>query len=200
MPCATILAPSRRPGVLGLALMFLCGCRAPTPSDSEVEGVRLNLPTSWSQVPKSTFPVPGTPLSAWKGPAGASLVVFRTLPAPGRTAKGLAEELANRMTNLPGVRVEVRRVERLAGREVARVEVVAPGVGDALAPSGQGVPVAPAGKALVPTRRVTFGIPGAGPIRWLTWHFPESSRARVAPRVDAAVASLRWEDGTSSSY
>jgi len=196
MPRANAFAPPRIAGVLGLALMLLCGCRAPSPTAAG--GLVLDVPQGWSRVPNATFPVPGTPLAAWRGPAGASLVAFRSLPAPGVSAQSLSVELANRMTNLPGMRVEVRRVERLAGREAARVEMVAPGVGDALAPSGRGVPVAPAGKALIPTRRVTFGIPGAGPTRWLTWHFPESSRASLAPQVDAAVASLRWVDSPSS--
>ena len=186
---ATVCPPPRRLGAASLAILLLLGCRAP--SSTARDGVGLTLPDGWTAVGRATFLVPGTALSAWRGPEGSSLVVYRTMPAPGRTAKGLMEELANRLTNLPGLVVRERRVERVGGREAARVEVTAPGFGDALAPSGAGVPIALKGEELIPTRRVCVAIPGEGGTLWLCWHCPEAALGRVLPQVEATLATAR---------
>ncbi len=57
--------------------------------------------------------VPGTPLAAWSGPDGSSLVAYRTLP--GASPEMLAEALGNRLENLPGLKLLVKRSETLAG-------------------------------------------------------------------------------------
>jgi hypothetical protein len=136
--------------------------------------------------------VPGVPLAAWSGSEGSSLVVYRTLPVPGGSAATITEGLANRLENLPGLQVRERRTETVAGLSAARVEVVAPGTGDALAPSGVGTPVAPAGKSLLPTRRVILGFSGPVETLYFTWHIPESSYDRIAPEVQATLDSLHF--------
>jgi hypothetical protein len=144
--------------------------------------------------------VPGRVIAAWQGPEGSSLSVYRALPVPGGgSAEMIAEGLANRLTNLPELKLLVKRTEPLGGVTAGRVEVVAPGFGDALAPSGAGTPVALEGKELIPTHQVTLGIPrAAGPL-YLTWHAPESAFARVAPEIEAALHSLRLSADTASS-
>jgi hypothetical protein len=140
--------------------------------------------------------VPGTPLSAWQGPEGASLVLYRTLPSPGMSADMLAEGLANRLTNLPELKIVARRTEKVAGELAARVEVVAPGIGNALAPSGVGKPVAPEGKTLELTRQVIVGIMrSSGPL-FLSWHMPESAHERIAPDIEAILGSLKLSADT----
>ena len=49
---------------------------------------------------------------------------------PGASAEMLAEALGNRLENLPGLKLLVKRTETVAGIPAARVEVVAPGTGD----------------------------------------------------------------------
>jgi hypothetical protein len=135
--------------------------------------------------------VPGVPLAAWSGPEGSSLVLYRSLPVPGGSAATLVEGLANRLENLPGLKVRERRTETIAGRTAVRVEVVAPGTGDAMAPSGVGTPVAPADKSLVPTHQITIGFVRREDTLFLTWHTPESSYNRIAPEIQATLDSLR---------
>jgi hypothetical protein len=172
------------------AFVLTAGCRrggAPG-----LPGIELSPPASWRRVDPSARMVPGLALAAWTGPDDSSLVVYRTLPIPGGSAATIAESLANRLENLPELHVRVRRTETVAGTTAARVEVVGPGTGDAMAPSGAGTPVAPAGQTLIPTRQVTFGFVRPEDTLYITWHFPESSSDRVAPEVQATLASLRF--------
>jgi hypothetical protein len=151
----------------------------------------LRPPAAWKAAPAAEFKVPGTPLAAWRGPEGSALVLFRTLPDPDGNAESALAELTNRLASLPGYEVVGGRVAEVGGRKAARVEVVAPGTGDAIAPSGTGAPVAPPGKALVPTHWTALVLPGPrGTIR-LACYYPESARAAVAPIVDEAIAGLR---------
>jgi hypothetical protein len=145
-------------------------------------------------VAPTTWPVPGVPLAAWSGPHGASLVVFRSLPIPGGTAAEVAEGLANRLEHLPGLQVMARGTESVAGATAARVEAVAPGTGDALAPSGTGVPRARPGQALVPTRVVVIGIPRQGDTLFLTWHAPESAAESTRREAETMLRGLRLVD------
>src|SRR5206468_136750 len=124
-------------------------------------------PASWRRVDPSARMVPGLAMAAWTGPDGSSLVVYRTLPIPGGSAATIAEGLANRLENLPGLHIRVRRTETVAGTTAARVEVVGPGSGDAMAPSGAGTPIAPAGKPLTPTHQVTLGFVRPGDTLYL---------------------------------
>jgi hypothetical protein len=112
------------------------------------------------------------------------------------SAAMLAEGLANRLTNLPELKIVAKRTDKIAGEPAARVEVIAPGTGDALAPSGVGTPIAPAGKTLEPTRQVTVGIiRSSGPL-FLSWHMPESAHARITPDIEATLGSLKLSADT----
>jgi hypothetical protein len=145
--------------------------------------------------------VPGVALAAWAGPEDSSLVLYRTLPVPDGTAAKIAEALATRLENLPGLKIAVKRTENIADTTAARVEVVAPGTGDAIAPSGIGSPIAPEGKSLIPTREVTVGFVRPGETVFLTWHTPESSYQRIAPDIDATLKSFRFKSsGKVSTY
>jgi hypothetical protein len=145
--------------------------------------------------------VPGTALAAWSGPEGSSLVVYRSLPFPDGTAAMIAESLANRLTNLPDLEVKVKRTEKVAGEPAARVEVIAQGNGDSLAPSGAGTPVSTTGKPLIATRQVTVGFPRQGGSLFLSWHMPESAYSRISPDIEAVLGSLQLSsDGRPSSY
>jgi len=113
----------------------------------------------------------------------------------------IAEALGNRLENLPGLRLVVKRTETVAGTTAARVEVVAPGFGDAMAPSGTGSPIAPAGKSLFATRQVTLGFVRPSETLYLTWHMLESSHDRIAPQIDATLESLRFtSSGKMATY
>ncbi len=180
--------------MVALAALGASGCQPSTPL--QLAGVELRLPDSWRPVEAAHSLVPGTPLSAWRGPDGALLVLYRTLPAPGVSAPMLVEALANRLTNLPELKIVARRTEKVAGQPAARVEVIAPGTGDALAPSGVGTPVATTGKTLEPTRQVTVGIVrSSGPL-FLSWTMPESAHARIAPDIEATLGSLKLSADT----
>jgi hypothetical protein len=137
--------------------------------------------------------VPGAPLAAWSGPDGSSLVAYQTLWVPGGSAEMLAEALGNRLENLPELKLLAKRVETVAGVPAARVEVVAPGTGDALAPSGLGAPIEPSGKSLIPTRQVTLAFARPSGTIYLTWHMPEASHDRIEQEIRAAIDSLRFD-------
>lgn len=186
------LAPGLRRVGFGVALCGLAvGCEAG--SGLAGSGVAVEPPPSWRPVAATTWPVPGTALAAWSGPEGSSLVVYRALPAPGSRAGAIAEGLTNRLTNLPGLTVVSRREERRAGREGARVEVVAPGTGDSLAPSGMGTPSAPQGRTLVATRRVIVAFALPSETLFLAWHAPESAYVPGGIRedIEATLGRLR---------
>ncbi len=70
--------------------------------------------------------------------------------------------------------------------------MVAPGTGDALAPSGTGTPTAPAGKTLIPTRQVTLGFHRPDATLFLTWDSPESSYGRIAADIKATLETVRF--------
>jgi hypothetical protein len=174
-----------------LTLVGLCtgGCEPSSPL--EAAGLGALAPSEgWRSEGPNTYSVPGKILAAWSGPEGASLVAYRNLPIPDPSASALAEELAARLANLPGMTVGAVETRRVGGAEAAWVESVGPGTGDALAPSGVGVPVAPEGRTLVPTRRVALGMPRADGTVWLVWHFPDSARERLAPQVEATLNQL----------
>ncbi len=183
---------------LAIALVLSSGCHPAGPLDRA--GITLSPPASWRPANPSASKVPGVPLAAWTGPDGSSLVLYRTLPAPGGSAKMIGEALANRLANLPGLTVVVHRTETVGEITAARVEVVAPGTGDALAPSGTGIPTAPAGKSLLPTREVTLGFHRPEATLFLTWNIPESSYERVAPEIETTLESVRFTTSDNPSF
>jgi hypothetical protein len=176
----------------GLSLLCMAGSSGCQPVDPlQRAGIALAVPGSWKRVEPSTWMVPGTPLAAWSGPEGSSLAVYRALPFPGGSAAMIAEGLANRLTNLPGLQVLVKGTAEIAGQSAARIEVVAPGTGAAFAPSGAGSPIALDDRPLFPTRQVTLGFPRSGGTLFLSWHMPESAHPRIAPEIEAALGSLK---------
>jgi hypothetical protein len=185
--------------VLPAALAATSGCQVRDPAARA--GIEVNPPSAWTRAKASSWMVPGVPLAAWSGPYGASLVLYRTLPVPGGSAASLAVALANRLENLPELSLRASRTETVAGVPAARVEVVAPGTGGALAPSGTGPPTAPPGEQLVPTHQITFGFVRPGETLYLSWHLPEASYDRLAPDIQATLESLHFtKGGTSPSY
>lgn len=187
-------------GRIGLGwflIVGLGGCEVKTPLQQA--GVSLTVPGSWQPAPPQRWNVPGTPLAAWSGPDGASLIIYQTLPDPGGTATTIAEGLANRLANLPELTVRARRTETIAGQTAARVEVVAPGSGAALAPSGVGTPVAIDSKPLVPTHQITVGFPRSQGTLFLSWHTPEQAHDRLAPELKAMLESLKLRAETPQS-
>jgi hypothetical protein len=174
---------------LGALLALVPGCNPGTPL--ERAGIALAPPASWHSVSASTWMVPGTPLAAWSGPDQSSLVIYRTLWVPGGSDEMLADALGNRLANLPGLKLVVKRSETVAGLPAARLEVIAPGTGGALAPSGLGE--APSGPKLVPTRQVTLAFVRPTETIYLTWHTPESSYDRIEPDIRTTLQSLQFD-------
>jgi hypothetical protein len=171
------------------SLLTMAGCQPESPL--ERAGIVLKPPTAWQPKNATAWMVPGTPISAWSGPDGSSLVVYRSLRVPAASAEMLAEALGNRLENLPDLRLLVKRSEITAGIPAARVEVVAPGTGDCLAASGLGKPIEPAGRTLNPTRQVTLAFSRPGDTIYLTWHMPEESYERIEPQIRSTLQSLR---------
>jgi hypothetical protein len=183
---------------LAIALALISGCRPAGPLARA--GISVTPPSSWRPARPSASKVPGVSLAAWTGPDGSSLVLYRTLPAPGGSAKMIGEALANRLSNLPGLKLVVHRMETVGEVSAARVEVVAPGTGDALAPSGTGTPIAPTGKSLLPTREVTLGFHRPDATLFLTWNIPESAYGRLAPEINATLESVRFAARGTPSF
>jgi len=191
-------------GALGfgwIVTLGLTGCQPSSPLENA--GLSLAVPGAWRPVEPDRWMVPGTPLAAWSGPEGSSLSVYRTLPNPEVTAPMITEALANRLTNLPELKLLVGKTETIAGQPAARVEVLAPGTGAALAPSGVGTPVAPEGETLVPTHQVSIAFARTSGPLYLSWHMPERAHARIAPDIEAVLKSLKLSADVrppSSSY
>lgn len=129
-------------------------------------------------------------------------MVSRSLAIPGGSAESSGKALVTRLANLPGLKVVEHRSMTVEGRPAARVEVVAPGTGDRLAPSGTGEPLLPNGQALVPTRRVVVIVPRKLDTIALTWHAPESAAGALAPTIDATLGTIRLgpDDLAPASY
>lgn len=154
---------------------------------------------SWTVADPASFVVPGRAIAAWRSPEGGSLVVVLGLAAPRTDASGLASELTTRLENLPELRIVKSSQRSVGGVQAAIIEVVAPGSGDALAPSGLGRPVAVTDQPLIPTRRISVGIPGRNRTVWLIWHAPESTASSLSREVDSVLDRLVINDPPSSS-
>lgn len=189
MTATTRVAPE--PTRLGAMLILLAtlGCQPADPSARA--GVTMTPPSGWTRWTEAPPRVPGRPLAAWRGPAGSSLVVYEVLPAPGEGVEPAGVDLANRLANLPGVASLSRSAAMVDGRPATRVEVVAPGDGATLAPSGLGVARLPGGGKAVATRRVAVAVAGPEATVWLVWHLPEADRATLIPQVERMLATAR---------
>ncbi len=166
----------------------------------EGSGVALKPPTTWQPVHPTKWMVPGTPLAAWSGPDGSSLVIYRTLWVPNGSAEMLLEAQGNRLENLPGTKLLVKRVETIASLQAARIELIAPGTGGAVAPSGLGEPIQPPGGTLVPTRQVMLAFARPTETIYVTWHMPERAYDRIEPDIRATLESLRFSTSAKTSY
>jgi hypothetical protein len=180
---------------LAALLAVIPGCNKGTPI--ERAGISLAPPASWHSAHPSTWMVPGTPLAAWSGPDESSLVIYRTLWVPGGSAEMLADALGNRLENLPGLKLLVKRSESVAGIHAARTEVIAPGTGNSLAPSGLGKVIPDS--TLMPTRQVTLAFIRPTETIYLTWHMPEASYDRIEPDIRATLQSLRFDSRAGPS-
>jgi hypothetical protein len=187
-----------------LFLTWLAGAGCSSAGPLERSGVTLHVPGEFHARPLrgGEYAVPGKAVAAWQGPTHSSLVVYTALPVPDGTPASYAEGLANRLENLPGVKVVSRGVATIAGVEAARVEVVAPGTGDAVTPSGAGTPVNPSGGELIPTRVVYLAFLRPADTLCLLLRAPEAELAGVQPKWDAILKSLKIEGGglVTSSY
>jgi hypothetical protein len=175
---------------LAALVLVIPGCNPGTLL--ERSGVELKPPGAWQSVRATTWTLPGTPLAAWAGPEGSSLVIYRTLWVPGGSAEMLAEAQGNRLENLPGTKLMVKRTETIAGVQAARLELVGPGTGDALAASGLGEPIQPPGNTLKLTRQVTLAFARPTETIYVSWHMPEDSHDRIEPEINATLQSLRF--------
>jgi len=194
-----LLVPRCRPGragllvLLGLGIGPVGGC---APADPLARaGLDVRPGAGWRRVAASTWVVPGRPLAAWSGPGGSSLVAYGSPPTPGLDAASVGRGVVQRLENLPGVRVVGSEGLMVDGRAAARVELTAPGTGDALAPSGTGVAVAPAGKTLRPTRRVLVVVPRPADTLSLVWHAPDDRPGALAAEVGATLKALKVGGG-----
>ena len=186
-------------GVLFLVLT-ISGCA--TKSPLEANGVSLSPGSDWKPASPTTWAVPGTPLAAWSGPSGSSLVAYVALAAPGVDAKGLGTALATRLENLPDLRLLKNEVAKIDGLDAARVVAVAPGDGAELAPTGTGKPRFNDDRPTKPTRRVTIIIPREQDTVAILWHAPEEAASSLDQAIETALSSLKLERDTlsTSSY
>lgn len=180
------------PFVWAAALAAVATSAAGCNSSDPLERARVGLrpPAGWTPVGRTTWPVPGDPLAAWKGPGGASLVVYSSLPVPGGKADAVVEGMVNRLENMPGLRVIRRGEEKVGGAVAARLDVSAPGNGQSFAPTGIGKPVSLDGKELVPTRRVVVTLVRPGDTLSLVWHAPETEADALEGQVRDTLKSL----------
>ncbi len=184
------------------------GCQASPEELARAQAARVSVPPGWTPAaPSVSVPsVPGVRLAAWSGPDGAALILYRTLPIPEARPSALARELANRLTNLPGVRVIRPDPSGTNPDTHALVEVLGPGNSTGMAPSGLGEPRSAAGGPLVPTRQLTAVQTAAEQTLWLTCIYPDAAHDRLGPVVDqmmddwlGAGAALKSPDHSPNS-
>jgi hypothetical protein len=174
--------------------VLLAGCGG-DPRGQNAYG--LSVPAGWQPWRRAAPPVvPGDVLEAHEAPPGGprgSLVVFRSGYVPETTAAQILVATRFLLLNLPSLEIKAAREIAVAGKPAVLVEAVADGTGDALAPTGLGKPVAPAGESLVRTRRAWVRIP-RGPedgTLEVFFHAPEAEYEKLAPVWAAVLASLR---------
>ena len=178
-------AAGPRRGVLVALAILGSGCgQASVP-----EVVVVSPGEKWAAIDPASVVVPGAALHAWRGPEGSSLCIWKAIPAPLATARTLRMDLTTRLENLPGLKVAKSETATVGGVEAAWVEVVAPGTGGTIAPSGMGKPIAQDGETLVPTHRVSVGFARPDGNYWITWNYPESASATIGPEVDSILKS-----------
>lgn len=187
-------ARQRRTVLVLLTAWVVAGC---TPYD-DGRVVALNDEMSrggWSVEAPGTVCVPGDLIRSWTHPKGGRLVYYRSLPVPKANADAIANELANRISNLPGARVLRTNVALDGARRWARVDAVAPGDGRSWAPSGLGTPIGAAG-SLVETHMSAAGMPGESATYWLTAYWPAADASELGAATERIIE--RWARGVTS--
>jgi len=174
------------------------GCGGPSPGATS--SVQVDPGPGWTRISTTTPLVPGRCLAAWTGPDGSTLTLVRTLPIPRGTAEGLAAELSSRFENLPGMTREFAGVAKVGSVDAAKVVVVAPGTGGAIAASGLGTPIAPPGVTLIPTRRINLGFVRPDGAEWLIVHHPQPASPALTASIDAIVQGVTVRDASPASY
>lgn len=193
MVSASLRAPARVRLALACSLVLLTGCLRGDPDDP-TDAVSLTPPAGWSAVAPAGPVVPGRCVSAWKGPGGSSLALVQTLAVPRGDAEGLVRELTTRLENLPGMRIVKAETRTKAEVKIAWVEAVAPGTGDALAPTGLGKATLPGGESPIATHRVQIGLPLRPATFWIVIHYPEADVAARSADVDSILKGLMFRD------
>lgn len=184
---------------VALLVLFCAGCGERSALDrAGISGLKPS--SGWSATDPARFAVPGRAIASWTGPDGASLVAYGTIAAPRVSAQALLKEALVRFENLPEMRILESSTKKVGGVDAAYLEILAPGTGDELAPTGLGRPIAPEGKTLIPTKRISIGIPSPDRTIWLTWHCPESSSSTLKSEVESAIKDIKIQDRVSSSY
>lgn len=176
------------------------GCASGNPLEDA--GVQVAPSAEWKPIKakqEDLPPAPRTTIAAWRGPENALFVVHRDLAIPGGDPASLETEVTTRLRNLPGLTLGEHKVETIAGRPAVKIELTAPGTGDALAPTSTGVAKDDAGRALSPTHRLTVGFVRKGDTLWLTWHYPETAAAIVKPTIERMLKSMTVQDFTAST-
>lgn len=195
----------RAPGAFRAALIavFLVGSGCSAGDPLAGAGLEVSAPPGWQPFRPGPATVAGEPLYAVRGPL-ATAIIYRTLPVPKGTARGLAAELSRRLENLPDLEILRVGTTRVGGMEAARVEVAAPGDGYSLAPSGMGRPALPDGRSLTRTHRISLGLPRRADTIWFVWHYAEDEqvRTRVEAEIEAMIRSISVRDPAqpTSSY
>ena len=176
------VVPGWSRSLIGLVALGLTGC----PSRPDLDfAPPIPITAEWKPVSTSGSVVPGIALAAWKGPEGASLVLFRSLWIPGGDPAALAREYATRFENFPGVQVIAQGVVTVPGAgRAARIDLTGPGTGSAFVNRTGTSKPAEGDAPEVATYRVAVALPRSQETLWLLWHFPESARERVLPSIN----------------
>ncbi len=174
------------------------GCSEPATADWDARVLKVDA--DWVRLDprevRSETPVPGDPLGGWMSPGGSTLIVaYKTLPAPGATAKSLATEFAQRLQNLAGVESVSANEIHQHGVGLARVEARAPGTGRSWASNSLGT--ATKEKGFIPTRMIALAYPRPEASYWLVAYFPED---RPGVRTNAEAVLHSWNPTRVTAY
>jgi hypothetical protein len=176
---------------LGL-LVTISGCGS-DPTAYDPSRLSFDPGAGWTKAEPSSVLAPGRVISAWTGPEGSSLALVRTLPVPRGEAINLKMDFASRLDNNPELVFQKQETTTVGGQSAAWVEVVAPGNGSSLAPTGLGKPSVAPGETLVPTRRVSVGFNRPDAVYWLVAHYPEKARSTIGPAIEGVLRKIAFK-------
>lgn len=158
----------------------------------------FTAPAGWtplSPAERSKLVLSGEVFEAYSLNPGAFAILGTEFAARTKAAE-LVVQMHYLLLNLPTLKIQSEAEVSIAGVPAARVDVTADGDGKSIAPTTLGrPPTAPAGTALVPTRRVWIKVPrghGYSTLE-LMFHCPEADFERRKPELEAALASFKIE-------